>query len=88
MNLNNIIELININKGKYNLEFYLIGGAVRDLVNENDPTDLDFNFIGHKQSVKKFIKEIFNPKEIQSSQFNTYKFKYNTFDIDFAMCRK
>ena len=37
---------------------------------------------------EKFIKEIFDPKEIHSSQFNTYKFKYNTFDIDFAMCRK
>ena len=88
MNLNNIIELINISKGKYNLEFYLIGGAVRDLLTGNDPTDLDFNFIGQKQSVEKFIKEIFEPKEIHTSQFNTYKFKYNTFDIDFAMCRK
>ena len=88
MNLNNIIELINISKGKYNLEFYLIGGAVRDLLTGNEPTDLDFNFIGQKQSVEKFIKEIFAPKEIQTSQFHTYKFKYNTFDIDFAMCRK
>ena len=88
MNLNNIIELINISKGKYNLEFYLIGGAVRDLLTGNEPTDLDFNFIGQKQSVEKFIKEIFEPKEIHTSQFNTYKFKYNTFDIDFAMCRK
>ena len=88
MNLNNIIELINISKGKYNLEFYLIGGAVRDLLTGNEPTDLDFNFIGQKQSVEKFIKEIFAPKEIQTSQFHTYKFKYNSFDIDFAMCRK
>ena len=88
MNLNNIIELINSNKGKYNLEFYLIGGAVRDLLTGNEPTDLDFNFIGQKQSVEKFIKEIFAPKEIQTSQFHTYKFKYNSFDIDFAMCRK
>ena len=88
MNLNHIIELININKGKYNLEFYLIGGAVRDLLTGADPTDLDFNFIGQKQSVEEFIKEIFAPKEIHSSQFNTYKFKYKTFDIDFAMCRK
>ena len=88
MNLNNIIELINSSKGKYNLEFYLIGGAVRDLLTGNEPTDLDFNFIGQKQSVEKFIKEIFAPKEIQTSQFHTYKFKYNSFDIDFAMCRK
>tara|TARA_B100000586_G_C20097615_1_gene423279 strand:+ start:362 stop:1621 length:1260 start_codon:yes stop_codon:yes gene_type:complete len=88
LNLNNIIELINISKGKYNLEFYLIGGAVRDLLTGNEPTDLDFNFIGQKQSVEKFIKEIFAPKEIQTSQFHTYKFKYNSFDIDFAMCRK
>ena len=38
MNLNNIIELININKGKYNLKFYLIGGAVRDLLTGNEMT--------------------------------------------------
>ena len=88
MNLNNIIELINSSKGKYNLEFYLIGGAVRDLLTGNEPTDLDFNFIGQKRYVEKFIKEIFAPKEIQTSQFHTYKFKYNSFDIDFAMCRK
>jgi tRNA nucleotidyltransferase (CCA-adding enzyme) len=88
LNLNNIIELINISKGKYNLEFHLIGGAVRDLLTGNEPTDLDFNFIGQKQSVEKFIKEIFAPKEIQTSQFHTYKFKYNSFDVDFAMCRK
>ena len=88
MNLNNIIELINKNKGKYNLEFYLIGGAVRDLLMGTHPTDLDFNFIEQQTSVQQFIKEVFKPKKINSSQFNTYKFSYNSFNIDFAMCRK
>ena len=45
MNLHNLIQIINKGKTKFEIEIYLVGGAVRDLLLGSSPTDLDFVFI-------------------------------------------
>ena len=88
MDLNNLIQIINKGKTKFDIEIYLVGGAVRDLLLGSNPTDLDFVFIDKQDNIQQFISDTFNPNNIEKSQFNTYKFQYQNYEIDFAMSRK
>ena len=88
MKIKELIAEINDNKVKFNLDFYLVGGAVRDLVLGLNPTDLDFVYTGKSNEIENFINKTFNPQSLEISQFNTYKLEYKNFSIDFAMCRQ
>lgn len=88
MNLHNLIQIINKGKTKFEIEIYLVGGAVRDLLLGSSPTDLDFVFIDKNNNIQQFISDTFSPVNVEKSQFNTYKFHYQNYEIDFAMSRK
>tara|TARA_B100000073_G_scaffold228005_1_gene190201 strand:+ start:8059 stop:9285 length:1227 start_codon:yes stop_codon:yes gene_type:complete len=82
-----LIRQINKHKNEFDIEIYLVGGSVRDLCLELNPTDLDFVFIDNKNNIEKFIEVTFCPSDLEKSLFNTYKFNYNNYSLDFAMCR-
>ena len=88
MDLHNLIQIINKGKTKFDIEIYLVGGAVRDLLLGSNPTDLDFVFIDEHDNIQQFISDTFNPNHVEKSQFNTYKFQYQNYEIDFVMSRK
>ena len=87
MEFDKLIRKINKHKNKFDIEIYLVGGSVRDLCLELNPTDLDFVFIDNKNNIEKFIEVTFCPSNLEKSLFNTYKFNYNNYSLDFAMCR-
>ena len=61
---------------------YLIGGAIRDLMNARCPKDLDFVVVG-KQNLE-WVMDVFNGFEIEYifNRFGGYKFNYNGTEID------
>ena len=59
MNLHNLIQIINKGKTKFEIEIYLVGGAVRDLLLGSSPTDLDFVFIDKNNNIQQFISDTF-----------------------------
>ena len=87
MEFDKLIRKINKHKNKFDIEIYLVGGSVRDLCLELNPTDLDFVFVDNKNNIEKFIEVTFCPSDLEKSLFNTYKFNYNNYSLDFAMCR-
>ena len=64
MDLNNLIQIINKGKTKFDIEIYLVGGAVRDLLLGSNPTDLDFVFIDKQDNIQQFISDTFNPNNV------------------------
>lgn len=75
----------------FNFSFYLVGGAVRDLIIGQDPIDYDFVALLSKENHKDLSKKIANKLNCEikyNDYYNTAKFLYKGLDIDFVMARK
>ena len=61
---------------------YLLGGCIRDLINANNPKDLDFVIVGKEHS--DFIKLLIDNLNIEYrlNRFGGYKLNYNGMEID------
>ncbi len=71
-----------------NLEIFLVGGAVRDILLEKKPKELDFCIKGDIKEFINFIDSQIDIKKIKVSEFNTYKLLYNNKYYDFSVTRE
>lgn len=83
-------EFLEIFKNKKfkNLDIFLVGGAVRDILLNLVPKELDFCINGEITEFKEFIKENQQLKIIKVSEFETYKILFKEKIYDFSVTRK
>ena len=76
------------NKKFRNLEIFLVGGAVRDILLEIVPKELDFCINGEINEFKEFLNKNEKLKIIKVSEFETYKILFKDKIYDFSVTRK
>ena len=81
------IEILKNNKFK-NLEIFLVGGALRDILLEITPKELDFCINGEINEFKEFLNNHNQLKIIKVSEFETYKVLFKDKIYDFSVTRK
>ena len=81
------IEILKNNKFK-NLEIFLVGGALRDILLEIPPKELDFCINGEINEFKEFLNNDKQLKIIKVSEFETYKVLFKDKIYDFSVTRK
>ncbi|MCX7695517.1 MAG: hypothetical protein N2Z71_07430 [Caloramator sp.] len=76
---------------RYKIQFYLVGGAVRDLIIGEEPIDYDFvaqlNRERHLE-ISQHISKQLNCELVYNKHYCTSKFIVDGNDIDFVMARK
>ena len=81
------IEILKNNNFK-NLEIFLVGGALRDILLEIPPKELDFCINGEINEFKEFLNNDKQVKIIKVSEFETYKVLFKDKIYDFSVTRK
>ena len=81
------IEIL-INNNFKNLEIFLVGGALRDILLEIPPKELDFCINGEINEFKEFLNNDKQLKIIKVSEFETYKVLFKDKIYDFSVTRK
>ena len=81
------IEILKNNNFK-NLEIFLVGGALRDILLEIPPKELDFCINGEINEFKEFLNNDKQIKIIKVSEFETYKVLFKDKIYDFSVTRK
>ncbi len=84
-----VFKVISKYIGEKNLEAYVIGGFVRDLLLENPSKDIDIVVVGDGPELAKNVGSILKVKKI--SVFKTYgtaHFRYKDIDVEFVGARK
>jgi len=71
-----------------NLEIFLVGGAIRDILMGYEPKELDFCIKGDAVEFINFIDNQKDIKKIKVSEFNTYKLLYKDKYYDFSVTRE
>ena len=71
-----------------NLEIFLVGGAIRDILMGYEPKELDFCIKGDTVEFINFIDKQRDIKKIKVSEFNTYKLLYKDKYYDFSVTRE
>lgn len=87
---NKIFKTVASQAAKLNLETYVIGGFVRDIILERPSKDLDFVTIGSGIELAKSVAHELSPKLRVSifKNFGTAQFKYKGTDLEFVGARK
>ena len=88
---NNIFKTIKKHSDELNIECYVIGGYVRDLLlNKSAPKDIDVLVIGNGIEMAKKVSNELNPKEKVKvfKNFGTAMFKFNNIEVEFVGSRK
>ena len=81
------VEILKNNNFK-NLEIFLVGGALRDILLEIPPKELDFCINGEINEFKEFLNNDKQMKIIKVSEFETYKVLFKDKIYDFSVTRK
>ena len=81
------VEILKNNNFK-NLEIFLVGGALRDIILEIPPKELDFCINGEINEFKEFLNNDKQLKIIKVSEFETYKVLFKDKIYDFSVTRK
>jgi len=81
------IEILKNNNFK-NLDIFLVGGALRDILLEIPPKELDFCINGEINEFKEFLNNDKQMKIIKVSEFETYKVLFKDKIYDFSVTRK
>lgn len=81
------VEILKNNNFK-NLEIFLVGGALRDILLEIPPKELDFCINGEINEFKEFLNNDKQLKIIKVSEFETYKVLFKDKIYDFSVTRK
>ena len=71
-----------------NLEIFIVGGAIRDIILGLNPTEIDFCIKGDIEEFKKFIANQKDIKKVKVSEFQTYKLLYKDKVYDFSVTRE
>lgn len=87
---NKIFKTVADQAKKLDLETYVIGGFVRDIILERPSKDLDFVTIGSGIDLAQNVARQLNPKLKVSifKTFGTAQFKYNGVELEFVGARK
>lgn len=84
-----VFKVISKYIGEKNLEAYVIGGFVRDLLLENPSKDIDIVVVGDGPALANDVASILKVKKV--SVFKTYgtaHFRYKDIDVEFVGARK
>jgi putative nucleotidyltransferase with HDIG domain len=84
-----VFKVISKYIGEKNLEAYVIGGFVRDLLLENPSKDIDIVVVGDGPELANDVASILKVKKV--SVFKTYgtaHFRYKDIDVEFVGARK
>ena len=81
------LEILKNKKFK-NLDIFLVGGAIRDILLNIVPEELDFCIKGEINEFKEFISNNQKLKIIKVSEFETYKILFKEKMYDFSLTRK
>jgi len=84
-----VFKVISKYIGEKNLEAYVIGGFVRDLLLENPSKDIDIVVVGDGPQLANDVASILRVKKV--SVFKTYgtaHFRYKDIDVEFVCARK
>ncbi len=84
-----VFKVISKYIGEKNLEAYVIGGFVRDLLLENPSKDIDIVVVGDGPQLANDVASILRVKKV--SVFKTYgtaHFRYKDIDVEFVGARK
>lgn len=74
---------------EYNLEAYVIGGFVRDLILERPSKDIDIVVVGNGLDLAEKAAKILRVKKVSFfKNFGTAQFKYKDLDVEFVGARK
>jgi len=74
---------------EYNIEIFIVGGFVRDLLLQREKKEIDFLVIGNGISfAEKLSEKIGGDKVTVFKNFGTAHFKYHDFDLEFVGARK
>jgi poly(A) polymerase len=86
---NKIIEKISGIAQEANIEAYLVGGYVRDLILKREDNDIDITVIGNGINFAELVANNFNTKPSAIySKFGTALVEINNLKIEFASARK
>ncbi|MDA3927790.1 MAG: HD domain-containing protein [Prolixibacteraceae bacterium] len=85
-----IFKAVAVQSQKMQIESYVIGGYVRDLILERPSKDIDFVTIGSGIDLARKVAKALNPKLKVSvfKNFGTAQFRYNGVDLEFVGARK
>ena len=85
-----VFEIIKNLAGKDNLQVYVIGGYVRDLIMKRPSKDVDIVIIGNGIKLAEAIAQEFpgKPKVTVFKRFGTAMFKYEGIEYEFVGARK
>jgi putative nucleotidyltransferase with HDIG domain len=84
-----VFKVVSELTGKSNLECYVVGGYVRDLLLERPCKDIDFVVVGDALSLAQAAAEKLRVKKVSLFQrFGTAHFRYKDLDVEFVGARK
>ena len=87
--LSKLLKLIDTYKSDKNIEIYLVGGFVRDLIINRTSKDIDFLTIGKPYDLVSFLsKKIKNSSYSIYKNFGTASLKFNDYIFEFVGSRK
>jgi poly(A) polymerase len=90
LNSNKIFEIIRQSSAELNLETYVIGGFVRDLILKRDSKDIDIVCVGSGISLaEKVAKNIHHDVQVTTfKNFGTAMLRFNEWEVEFVGARK
>lgn len=84
-----VFKVVSKYIGERNLEAYVIGGFVRDLLLENPSKDIDIVVVGNGPSLANDVAIILRVKKVTVfKSYGTAHFRYKDLDIEFVGARK
>ena len=84
-----VFKVVSQIAGEQNLECYVIGGYVRDLILQRDSKDIDIVVVGNGLELAKACGEKLRVKKVNYfKNFGTAQFIYKDLDVEFVGARK
>jgi putative nucleotidyltransferase with HDIG domain len=84
-----VFKVVSKYIGEKNIEAYVIGGFVRDLLLENPSKDIDIVVVGNGPSLANDVAAILRVKKVTVfKSYGTAHFRYKDLDIEFVGARK
>ncbi|MDA3885332.1 MAG: HD domain-containing protein [Candidatus Delongbacteria bacterium] len=85
----NILQIIRTASVEENLNVFLVGGYVRDIILLQESNDIDFVVEGDAIKFAKIVAQKLKRKKVVTfPRFKTAKLSYRNFDIEFVSARK
>jgi putative nucleotidyltransferase with HDIG domain len=84
-----VVKIISETAKENDVEVYMVGGVVRDLILKRERNDLDFLVIGDSlKFAEKVASKLGIQKVIKYKNFGTANFRYEDYNVEFVGARK